>query len=142
MNKIKVNIKKGNYKTPKYACEQDSGCDIFTTEEFTLNQFESYLVPTGVHLDIPEGYEVQLRPKSGLSAKGILCAWGTIDNGYKGEIKAHLTKLSPGMMTFKKGEKVGQLVFMKGVVQAEFVEVDELSTSDRGEGGFGHTGKE
>lgn len=141
MEKIKVKILKGDYKIPTYAHNTDSGCDIYTNETFDLCQFESKLVDTGIYIDIPDGYEVQLRPKSGLSVKGIICSLGTIDNGYKGEIKAHLINLSPGKYTFEKGDKIAQLVFMKGVVQAEFVEVDKLEESDRGNGGFGSTGK-
>jgi dUTP pyrophosphatase len=141
MKKIKVKILNNNCKVPMYAYDSDSGCDVYAAETVTLKQFETVKIPTGVCLQIPEGYEVQVRPKSGLSSKGILVYFGTVDNNYTGEIQVNVCKLSPGEHTFNKGDKIAQLVFCEGIVHAEFEHVSKLENTDRGNNGFGSTGK-
>lgn len=141
METIKVKILNNGCKIPAYAYNSDSGCDIYANDTVTLKQFENITIPTGVCLEIPEGYEVQVRPKSSLNSKGIITHFGTVDNHYTGEIKVVVYKLSPGEYTFNKGDKIAQLVFHKGVVHAEFEQTSELKKTDRNNNGFGSTGK-
>lgn len=129
----------------------DAGIDCFAQDDFDLYSAfkhkeiditgreivsnQAIMIPLGFGLDIPDGYEVTLRPRSSMNAKGIITQFGTIDSGYKGEIKAILINLTNGIYHFKRGDKICQLV-MTPVVIADFV--DELG-EERGEGGFGST---
>jgi dUTP pyrophosphatase len=129
---------------PNYATSGSSGMDIRANIEasVTLSPLERMLVPTGLFLEIPTGYEAQIRPRSGLAIKnGITClnTPGTIDSDYRGEIKVILINLSNEDHVINNGDRVAQMVFAK-VEKTTLEEVSELADSHRGEGGFGHTG--
>ena len=140
---VKV-INKSNNPLPKYSTAQSAGMDLraFITESIILGALDRALIPTGLYIEIPEGYEAQVRPRSGLAIKygvTVLNSPGTIDADYRGEICVELINLSNKLYTIESGERIAQLVFNK-CEQAELVEVEELSETERGEGGFGHTG--
>jgi dUTP pyrophosphatase len=140
---LKIKMQKiADVPSPKYEHKGDSGVDIFAAEETSLGPMERKLVKTGLKLEIPPGYEGQVRPKSGLAINhGISHAnsVGTIDSCYRGEIKVPLINLSNETYKVEKGKKIGQLVFAK-VEEAIFEETDELSETSRQENGFGSTG--
>ena len=126
---------------PSYAHIGDAGADVYTVTEMTVAPQKRAAIPTGLAVDIPIGYEIQVRPKSGLALKHgitVLNSPGTVDAGYRGEIQVIVINLGDEAYTFKKGQKIAQLV-LKPVIQANYVE-GELGTSDRGVGGFGSTG--
>jgi dUTP pyrophosphatase len=128
---------------PSYAHPGDAGADITTRVDVTLDPGERALVPTGVSLALPDGYVALVHPRSGLAARfgvSIVNAPGTIDAGYRGEVKVLLVNLDPrSPVHLKRGDRVAQLVFQR-VERARFVEVAVLPGSDRGEGGYGSTG--
>jgi len=132
-------------KSPSYAYELDSGFDLYSTEKIVLGPFGRALVPTGLSFDIPEGYEIQVRPKSGLAINmglTVLNTPGTVDRGYLGEIKVPVFNTNNSSITIEKGMKVAQAVLCP-VVCGKFVkfdEVDSLGDSERGDKGFGSTG--
>ena len=114
-----------------------------TKEIVTLKPLERKLIPTGLFIELPEGYEAQIRPRSGLALNeglGLLNSPGTLDADYRGELGVIVVNLSNNMITIEDGERICQMVINK-VEQAEWIEVNELSDSERGDGGFGHTGK-
>ena len=129
---------------PKYAQAGDAGCDLIAAEETILAPGGGRaLVPTGIAIALPEGYAGFIQPRSGLASKnGVTClnSPGLIDSGYRGELKVLLINTDP-VNTFevKRGERIAQLVIQK-VEQAEFVEMEDLSQTERGDGGFGSTG--
>ena len=126
---------------PSYAHIGDAGADVYAIAEVTLYPNNRVAILTGLAVDIPIGYELQVRPKSGLALKHgitVLNSPGTIDAGYRGEIQVILINLGAASHTFKKGHKIAQLV-LKPVIQAQYIE-SELGSSDRGIGGFGSTG--
>ena len=128
-------------QVPSYAHTGDAGADVYAVAEVTLQPQDRAAIPTGLAVDIPIGYEIQVRPKSGLALKhgiGILNSPGTIDAGYRGEIQVIVINFGKEAYTFAKGQKIAQLV-LKPVIQAKYIE-GELGTSDRGVGGFGSTG--
>ena len=139
---LKIKIKKiTDAKMPAYAHKGDSGVDLHSAEECLLQPMERRLVATGIKIAIPYGYEAQIRPKSGLALQGISHAncVGTIDSGYRGEIKIPMINLSGKPYKIEKGKKIGQMVFAK-VEEAHFEEVEELDITTRNEKGFGSTG--
>ncbi len=131
----------------KYECEyeiskssEDSGFDVRCIEDINIKPMEVKMIDLGIKLEIPKGYEVQLRPRSGLSAKGLLIQFGTIDEGYRGEVKAVGINLSGSEMIFSKGERVGQLVVSK-IPSVEAVRIESVSKdTDRSDNGFGSSG--
>jgi dUTP pyrophosphatase len=128
-------------QVPSYAHIGDAGADVYSVAEVTLQPSDRAAIPTGLAVDIPVGYEIQVRPKSGLSLKhgiAVLNSPGTVDAGYRGEIQVIVINLGTEAYTFAKGQKIAQLV-LKPVIQAQYIE-GELGTSDRGIGGFGSTG--
>jgi dUTP pyrophosphatase len=128
-------------QVPSYAHNDDAGADVYTVLEMTLQPFHRAAIPTGLAVDIPDGYEIQVRPKSGLALKHgitVLNSPGTVDAGYRGEIQVIMINLGTEAYTFAKGQKIAQLV-LKPVTKANYVE-GELGISDRGTGGFGSTG--
>ena len=140
---VKV-INKSNNPLPEYATLLSAGMDLraFITEPVILGVIDRALIPTGLYIEMPEGYEAQVRPRSGLAIKHgvtVLNSPGTIDADYRGEICVELVNLSNTPFTIEPGERIAQLVFNK-YEQAKFIEVEELSETERGEGGFGHTG--
>ena len=146
MEKIKVGITiDDNVKVPEYMTEGSAGLDISANikEEIELKSLERYLVPTGIKLEIPVGFEIQVRPRSGLAYKHgitVLNTPGTIDSDYRGEVKVLLINLSNETYKIQPKERIGQLILSK-IYHSDFKVVDELSETIRGEGGFGHTGK-
>lgn len=142
MTKIKIKIK-GKY-IPQYQSEQAAGCDLYADidDPVVLEPGKYNIVPTGVRIELPQGYEAQVRPRSGMAMKygiGILNAPGTIDADYRGEIKVILFNLGQESLRIESGDRIAQLVFNR-VVQAQFISVDKLKETKRGNGGFGHTG--
>lgn len=140
---VKIINQSGN-ELPSYATIGSSGMDIRASivEPMVLQPFERALVPTGLFVEIPLGYEIQIRPRSGLAIKqGITClnTPGTIDADYRGEIKVILINLSAEPQTIHPADRIAQMVVQK-VEQIQWVAVSELSDSDRGSGGFGSTG--
>jgi dUTP pyrophosphatase len=126
---------------PSYAHIGDAGADVYAVTEVTVEPQKRAAIPTGLAVDIPIGYEIQVRPKSGLALKHgitVLNSPGTVDAGYRGEIQVIVINLGNESYSFTKGQKIAQLV-LKPVIQASYVE-GELGTSDRGLGGFGSTG--
>ncbi|PHI08121.1 dUTP diphosphatase [Fusobacterium polymorphum] len=146
MKKIQVKvIREKGVELPKYETGGSAGMDVRANikEPITLKSLERILIPTGLKVAIPEGYEIQVRPRSGLAIKhGItmLNTPGTVDSDYRGELKVIVVNLSNEAYTIEPNERVGQFVLNK-IEQIEFVEVEELDSTERGEGGFGHTGK-
>lgn len=141
---IKYTNKSSN-KNPVYAKEGDSGFDLRCTEGGTLKPLERMIVPTGLFFELPDGYELQVRPRSGLAAKHgitVLNSPGTVDTGYRGEIKVILVNLSNDTFSFKIGERIAQAVITSRVSSdfGELIEVTNISDSERGTGGFGSTG--
>ena len=144
MQKIKVILEEG-VTLPKYETTGSAGMDVRANiaEPITLGSLERVLVPTGIKMAIPEGYEVQVRPRSGLALKhgiSMANAVGTIDSDYRGDIGVILINLSKDPYTIQPQERIGQIVLNK-VEQIEFEVVTSLDETERGEGGFGHTGK-
>ncbi|HWB63754.1 MAG TPA: dUTP diphosphatase [Chitinophagales bacterium] len=138
-------INKSNNPLPAYETAGSAGMDIraFLEEEVVLKPLERKLVPTGLFIELPEGYEAQLRPRSGLAFKhGISLpnAPATIDSDYRGELKVALVNLSNDIYTIKNGERIAQMIIARHE-KANWVQVDELTETHRGEGGFGSTGK-
>ena len=129
---------------PKYETQGASGVDISANinENLTLATNESILVPTGIAVSIPQGFEIQIRPRSGLAAKkgiSVLNTPGTIDADYRGEIKVILINHGNEPFIIRNGDRIAQMVVCP-IVQAKFEQVDELSDTERGSGGFGSTG--
>jgi dUTP pyrophosphatase len=128
---------------PTYATEHAAGLDIVAAEELTLDPGQRHAVATGFAMEIPHGYEVQVRPRSGLALKhGITClnTPGTIDSDYRGEVKVILANLGSEPFPIRRGERIAQLV-PAPVLHAHFTEVQELAETARGSGGFGSTGQ-
>ena len=128
---------------PRYASHDAAGLDVTAAEELTLQPGQRHAVATGFAIEIPSGYEVQVRPRSGLAFKnGITClnTPGTIDSDYRGEVKVILINLGQERFEVRRGERIAQLV-PAPVLRANFVEVGELGETGRGSGGFGSTGR-
>lgn len=142
---MKVNIiNKSSHALPAYETEQSAGLDLraFIDSEIVLAPLQRALVKTGLYLEIPAGYEAQVRPRSGLALKNgitVLNSPGTIDADYRGEIGVILINLSDQPFTIQNGERIAQMVFAK-VEQAQWNTVDALNDTERGAGGFGSTG--
>ena len=142
---IKVELTHENAVLPKYAYPSDSGFDLHATEEVIIGPFGRALVPTGLKVSFEEGYEIQVRPKSGLAIKQgltVLNTPGTVDQGYTGEIQVIVFNTNNTTVTIPKGMKVGQAVLCP-VVQGKFVmieTVEKVEDKDRGNNGFGSTG--
>ena len=142
--KVKV-VNRGNNKLPMYETPQSAGMDLRANIEapITIDSLERVLIPTGLHIALSEGYEAQIRPRSGLAIKhGITClnTPGTIDSDYRGDVGVELINLSKEPYTINPGERIAQMIINK-YERIEWEVVDELDTTERGEGGFGHTGK-
>jgi len=143
--KVKV-INNSAHPLPAYATTGASGMDLRAnlSAPMVLASMERVLVPTGIFLEIPEGHEAQIRPRSGLAIKqGLTClnSPGTIDADYRGEVKVILINLSGETQQIENGDRIAQMVFQK-VEIAELVQVEQIGTTERNVGGFGHTGKQ
>ena len=142
--KIRV-VNQSKHELPQYATELSAGLDLRANIDspIELKPLERTLVPTGLFIELHKGYEAQIRPRSGLAFKNgitVLNSPGTIDADYRGEIKVLLVNLSDKEFTVENGERIAQMVVAKHE-QIEWLNVSELSQSQRGEGGFGSTGK-
>lgn len=139
-------VNKSANPLPQYATEGSAGMDLRAnlSEAITLQPLDRCLIPTGLFIQLPEGCEAQIRPRSGLAIKqGVTClnTPGTIDSDYRGEIKVILINLDKQPQTLHHGDRIAQMVIGK-VEKAGFVQVEELNDTQRGKGGFGHTGKQ
>lgn len=154
MNKVKVNVLKlehfdSSFELPSYQTEGAAGADVKASfpeeqrsEGLTIQPFERVLIPTGLAMEIPMGYEVQVRPRSGLSLKTTLMVVnspGTIDSDYRGEVKIIMANIGNQAITVNHGERLAQLI-LAPVTQAIFTQESNLSETERGAGGFGSTG--
>ena len=142
--KIRI-VNKSTNALPQYATSQSAGIDLRANlaEPVVLKPMERKLIPTGLFIELPEGYEAQIRPRSGLALKHgitVLNTPGTIDADYRGEIGVILINLSNEDFTIEHGERICQMVIARHE-QAEWIQVEELNETERGAGGFGHTGK-
>jgi len=141
--KIKI-VNKSHHPLPAYATELSAGMDLRANidEPIVLKPMERRLVPTGLHIALPVGYEAQVRPRSGLALKKgitVLNAPGTVDADYRGDVGVILINLSDEPFTIEDGERIAQMVIARHEY-AEFIPVDVLDETERGEGGYGHTG--
>ena len=146
MEKITVKIiNHSSNPLPAYATSGSSGMDLRAnlTDTIVLKPLERIAIPTGISVELPDGYEAQVRPRSGLAIKhGITClnTPGTIDADYRGEIKVILINLSKEEQTVNHGDRIAQIIFQR-ITHAEWVTAVEINETERGIGGFGHTGK-
>lgn len=143
MVKIKI-VNRGSQQLPAYATPESAGMDLRAniTEPIVLHPLERRIIPTGLYIALPPGYEAQVRPRSGLAFKHgitVLNSPGTIDSDYRGELGVLLVNLSNEDFTVEAGERIAQMVIARHE-QGEFVEVEELEDTERGAGGYGHTG--
>lgn len=137
-------INKSNHELPSYETEGAAGFDLRANvdEPIVINPFERKLVPTGIFMELPHGYEAQIRPRSGIAVKKgltLLNTPGTIDSDYRGEVKVLMINLSDKKQSIKDGERIAQTVISR-YEKVGIKEVAELGDSERGDGGFGHTG--
>lgn len=142
--KVKI-VNQSAYPVPSYATEHSAGMDLKAniTEPITIESLERTIVPTGLFIELPQGYEAQVRPRSGLAAKfGITVANapGTIDADYRGEVKVILVNLSKEKFVVNPGERIAQMVIAK-YEKIQWHQVDQLGETERGAGGFGSTGR-
>ena len=144
---VKILIKKTNKEviTPKYKTDGSSGVDLsaFLEKKVVIKPNSSELIPTGLQVAIPEEFEIQIRPRSGLAAKesiGVLNSPGTIDSDYRGELKIILFNHGKEDFIINNGDRIAQMVLVP-IIKMEFEEVDSLPDTVRGQGGFGSTGK-
>lgn len=143
MVKIKI-VNRGSQQLPAYATPESAGMDLRANvaEPVVLRPLERRIIPTGLYMALPPGYEAQVRPRSGLAFKHgitVLNSPGTIDSDYRGELGVLLVNLSNEDFTIQAGERIAQMVIARHE-QGEFVEVEELEDTERGAGGYGHTG--
>jgi dUTP pyrophosphatase len=146
---LKIKIKKlpesEDLPLPSYQTEHSAGMDLLAAVdgELIIPSGKWTLVPTGISIELPEGYEAQVRPRSGLAAKhgiSLVNTPGTVDADYRGEIKVILINFGEVPFTIKRGDRIAQMIINE-VVRAELIHVEELNGTKRGDGGFGHTGK-
>ena len=142
---VKVRVKRlsPDARIPKAAKAGDVAFDLYSTIDYELRPRERFAVPTGIAVEIPPGYEGQVRPRSGLALKEgvtVLNTPGTVDSGYRGEIKTIMINHNEESFMVTKGMRISQLA-IRPVPEVEFIEVEELSDTERGEGGFGSTGR-
>lgn len=144
MINVKI-VNKSAYPTPEYATPLSAGLDLKANLEapVTIKPLQRFLVPTGLYIALPEGFEAQIRPRSGLALKHgitVLNSPGTIDADYRGELKVLLVNLSDSDFEVNPGERIAQMVVAR-YQQVDWEQTDSLDSTDRGEGGFGSTGK-
>jgi len=138
-------VNKSNNPLPEYSTKKSAGMDLraFIKEKVIIRPFQRVLIPTGLYIEIPPGYEAQIRPRSGLALKygiTVLNTPGTIDSDYRGEIGVILINLSQENFEINNGDRICQMIVAKHET-ADIIEVNVLNVTQRGEGGFGHTGK-
>jgi dUTP pyrophosphatase len=137
-------VNQSNNPLPKYSTEHSAGMDLcaFLSDPFVLQPMERALIPTGIFIEVPEGHEAQVRPRSGLAIKNgitVLNTPGTIDADYRGEVKVILINLSNEPFTIQNGDRIAQMVIAK-YEKIAWNQVEQLSVTERGAGGFGHSG--
>lgn len=146
MKQIKIRVvNKSNNPLPEYATPQSAGMDLraYLPESITLQPGETKLIPSGIHIQLPEGYELQVRPRSGLALKHSITLTnspGTVDADYRGDVGAIVQNLGKEPFTINSGDRICQIV-VKEYVHGEWEEVESLDNTERGQGGFGHTGQ-
>ncbi len=138
-------VNKSNNPLPEYSTKKSAGMDLraFIKQKVIIRPFQRVLIPTGLYIEIPPGYEAQIRPRSGLALKygiTVLNTPGTIDSDYRGEIGVILINLSQENFEINNGDRICQMIVAKHET-ADIIEVNVLNVTQRGEGGFGHTGK-
>ena len=143
MIKVRI-INRGHHPLPEYATPQSAGMDLRANidAQIVLKPMQRMLIPTGLYMALPPGYEAQVRPRSGLALKHgitVLNTPGTIDADYRGEVKVLLVNFSDAEFVVNDGERIAQMVIAKHE-NADFIEVEELDETERGSGGYGHTG--
>jgi dUTP pyrophosphatase len=137
-------VNKSRHGLPAYTTRYSAGMDLYAdlSESLTLSPLERKLVNTGIFIELPEGFEAQIRPRSGLAVKKgltVLNSPGTIDADYRGEIKVIMVNISDEICEIRDGDRIAQMIVCRHE-RVEWIEADELNESDRGSGGFGHTG--
>lgn len=137
---VKMLLTSATSVMPKAARKGDAGMDCYANEFVVIEHGNTKKVPLGFAVELPEGFEMQVRGRSSMSLKGILCHTGTIDSGYRGEVSAIITNLSPETAVIARGERIAQVIITH-YAETTFVPVAELTESERGTGGFGSTGK-
>jgi len=140
---VKVKILNTDAVIPKYQTEEAAGFDLHSVDEKSIKAGERDVIKTGLAVALPKGYELQVRPRSGLALKNgitVLNTPGTVDSDYRGELMVILLNTSKEDFVIKKGDRIAQAV-IKEILQADFCVVDELDSTERGSGGFGSTGK-
>lgn len=142
--KIRI-VNKSPHRPPAYETEHSAGMDLraFTESPVVIKPFERKLIPTGIYMEIPVGFEAQIRPRSGLAIKHgitVLNSPGTIDADYRGEVCVILINLSENVFTVNDGDRIAQMIIARHE-KAEMIETDFISNTERGAGGFGHSGK-
>lgn len=145
MKKLDVKVKLLNQDAviPKYQTSEAAGFDLHSVDEKTIKAGERDVIKTGLAVALPKGYELQVRPRSGLALKNgitVLNTPGTVDSDYRGELMVILLNTSKEDFVIKKGDRIAQAI-IKEILQADFAVVDELDSTERGAGGFGSTGK-
>jgi len=147
VDKLQIQIiNRSSNPLPAYATKGSSGMDLRASldEEVTLQPLERQLISTGLYIELPMGYEAQVRPRSGLAIQnGLTClnSPGTIDADYRGEIKVILINLSSEKQVIHNGDRIAQMIIQK-VEQVDLIEVKQINETERGQGGFGHSGKQ
>lgn len=144
MNTVKINIQRTNPLAPCYTTEGAAGADLYANNDkpVCIGPSKAEIIPTGIRVEIPVGYEIQIRPRSGLAFKHgitVLNSPGTIDSDYRGEVKVILFNHGKQSFSVKKGDRIAQII-VGTVVKAEFIDVESVNKTVRGEGGFGSTG--
>ena len=137
---IKIKLLHRNARMPEYKTAGASGMDLCAIEDVVLGRGDTRLIPLGIAIELPVGYEAQIRPRSSMSKRGVLSHLGTVDSDYRGEIVAVMTNVYDLPKQIRAGDRIAQLVIAP-VARVEVVQVDELSETVRGGGGFGHTGR-
>lgn len=143
---VRFNKTRPDALTPRYAREGDSGMDLTALEDIILYDGEPALIDTGIAIELPPWYEAQVRPRSSMTRSGVICGFGTIDSGYRGNICAVLTYVAPcgedarDKYQVKRGDRIAQLVIAP-VARVELVEANELSDTVRGANGWGSSGR-
>ena len=143
MSQVRI-VNQSSNPLPQYKTEGSAGMDLmaFMEESITLMPLERTLIPTGLFIELPNGYEAQIRPRSGMAIKhgiSLVNAVGTIDSDYRGEIKIATINLSNEPFTINSGDRIAQMIVAQ-YEQVELVQVDDLNETERGSGGFGSTG--
>lgn len=136
--KIKIKLIDGG-KMPQMKTKGAACYDCYARVSETIKAHETKIIPLGFKTEVPEGYYMEIRGRSGLSSKGILCHTGTVDSDYRGEVGAIITNTGKKPVTFNAYDRISQMM-IKEVIETELIEVDELSETERGAGGFGSTG--